>query len=507
MKFALSHSSPRLCALALATLLAAPATAADFTIGVQSDPDVLDPAQGTSVAGRVIFAAMCDKLVDVTPESGLQPQLATNWTWSEDDLTLTLTLREGVKFHDGELMDADAVKFNLDRYRSDPISRRRNELSSVESVEVTGPATVAIHLNRPFAPLVAVLSDRSGMMMSPKAIAAAGEDIGLHPVCAGPFEFVERVSQDHIALKRFANYWNAEDVSLDSVTYRIIPDASVRLFNLRSGDLDMIERVTPSDIPSIEQDPDVRLIAGPSIAYDMITFNVAHGPAADNPIGRSAKVRKALELSLDREAINQVVYDGLFVPGNQHELNGTAYWDPAFPMPPRDIAKAKALLAEAGVENPSFTMMASNNATANQLSQVIKAMAAEAGFEIEILSLTPATWVADAEAGNFEANISIWSGRPDPDANITPWAACKGFLNRGRWCDEEFDRLLAEARGSTDPDFRKARYHEAMAIYLEAVPQIVLYHYKGLWGVRSGVQGFTPYADGLIRLTGVRVDE
>ena len=488
-------------------VLALPAAAANFTIGMNSDPDVLDPAQGGSVAGRVVFAAMCDKLVDVTPDGGFQPQLATNWTWSDDNLSLTLTLRPGVLFHDGTSMDAEAVKANLDRYRTNPISRRKNELKSIDTVEVVDQLTVRIVLSKPYAPLVAALSDRSGMMVSPTAVAAVGDDIGLAPVCAGPFAFVERIAQDHITVQKFPDYWDADNVFLDTVTYRIIPDSTVRLFGLRSGDLDMIERVSPTDISAINADPAITLIDGPSIAYDQLNININSGPAGDNPLGNSALVRRALNLAIDRDVINQVVYDGHFVPGNQHELNGTPYWDASSPAMPRDIDQAKALLAEAGVPNPSFTLMASNNPTSTRLAEIIQAMAAEAGFDIKIQALSPASWVAAAKAGEYEAAIPIWSGRPDPDANLTPWTACTGFLNWGKWCDPEYDALLDKARQITDVAERKALYDQANAIFLEAMPQIILYHFKSFWATGADVSGFVPYADGLIRLKGIKTGD
>ncbi|MCL6710396.1 ABC transporter substrate-binding protein, partial [Pseudomonas sp. R2.Fl] len=336
-----------------AILFAASASAADLKIGLRADPDALDPATGGSVAGRVIFAALCDKLIDTTPEGTFQPQLATSWSWSPDSLTLTLKLRDHVVFHDGQPMDAAAVKVNLDRYRTDPISRRKTELKPVASVDVVDPLTVAIKLSQAYAPLVSVLADRAGMIMSPAALARDSANIGAHPVCAGPFQFVERVSQDHITLKRFDQYWNKDAISLDSVTYRMIPDDAVRLLSLRSGDLDLIERLSPSDVAAIKDDKDVKAIQGPSIAFDVISINIAHGESADNPLGKNAKVRQALELSIDRGAISEVVYEGLFPPANQTEPVGAPYYDPTHALKGRDVARAKTLLAEAGATSPS----------------------------------------------------------------------------------------------------------------------------------------------------------
>ena len=142
-------------------LLAGVSQSATLRIGLNEDPDALDPARGGSFVGRVVFAAVCDKLVDIDAQNNFVPQLATAWAWSPDNLALTVTLRDGVKFHDGEVMDADAVKANLERYRNATESLRKAELKPVSSVEVVDPHTVRLHLSQPYAPLVAVLADRA----------------------------------------------------------------------------------------------------------------------------------------------------------------------------------------------------------------------------------------------------------------------------------------------------------------------------------------------------------
>ncbi|MDE1992628.1 MAG: ABC transporter substrate-binding protein [Rhizobiaceae bacterium] len=499
------RTSHFLCAaFAALTLLSSSALATDLRIGLRADPDVLDPAQGTSVAGRVVFAALCDKLIDITPDGKYQPQLATEWSWSPDNLTLTLKLRDHVLFQDGQPLDAAAVKVNLDRYRNDPLSKRKTELKPVASVDIVDPLTVAIKLNQAYAPLVSVLSDRAGMMMSPAALAKEGAKIGDHPVCAGPFQFVERVSQDHILLKRFDQYWNKDAILVDSVNYRMIPDDGVRLLSLRSGDLDLIERLSPSDIATVKGDTNLKVIAGPSTAFDLISINTNHGDDANNPLGKNAKVRQAFELSIDRNALNQVAYEGLFVPGNQPEPVGTQYYDAAHPVPERDVAKAKALLAEAGAPNPSFTLAIANSPILAQVGQMIQSMAGEAGFDVKIQTLESSTLAANSDAGKYQASMAIWSGRPDPDGNISPWIASDGFLNWGRYSNAALDAVLSQARQTTDDAARKKLYADAISLYVADMPFIVLYHYKSLWAARSNVDGFVAYPDGLIRLQGVK---
>ena len=225
------------------------AQAATLRIGLNEDPDALDPAGGGTFVGRIIFAAVCDKLVDLDAKNNFVPQLATAWEWSPDNLALTLKLREGVKFHDGEMLDADAVKANLERYRTAPESVRKGELKPVTSVEVVDPHTVRLHLSQPYAPLIAVLSDRAGMIISPKAL---GGDVTQHLPCAGPFTLTERVAQDRIVVDRFPGYWNAGAIKVD----RVVPAAARyhgRLVNLQAGQLDMVERLGPTDADREEE--------------------------------------------------------------------------------------------------------------------------------------------------------------------------------------------------------------------------------------------------------------
>lgn len=206
--------------LSAAALVLAPslALAANLRIGLGGDPDVLDPAIGGSFLDRVVFAGLCDKLVDIDQNLAYVPQLATEWAWSADALTLTMKLRPGVVFHDGEPMDAAAVKANIERAKTMTESRRKAELAPVKEVEADGQ-TVRFKLSQPYAPLIGVFTDRGGMVASPKALAALGGQFQTRPVCSGPYSFVERVALDRIVLKKFDRHWNAGAYKIDQVTY------------------------------------------------------------------------------------------------------------------------------------------------------------------------------------------------------------------------------------------------------------------------------------------------
>ena len=492
-------------ALALTTGIA---QAQDLRIGLQEDPDVLDPDQSRTFVGRIVYASLCDKLVDITPDLEIVPMLATGWEWNADGTVLTMTLREGVTFHDGEPFNAEAVAANLDRSKNLEESRRKSEVASIESWEVVDPTTIRITLSAPDATLLAQLADRAGMMISPKAAAEAGADFGLNPVCSGPFSFKERIEQDRIVLERFPGYWNADAINFDSVTFLPIPDTTVRLANLRAGDLDMLERLAATDASSVSGDAGLKMEQATSLGYQGITINVGNGERANNPLGQSNLVRQALSLSIDRNALNQVVFEGAFAPGNQPFAPTSPWYNKDFPVPERDIEAAKALMAEAGhADGITIEVQVANNPVQTQVMQVIQAMAAEAGITIELAAKEFATLLSEQTAGNYTASQVGWSGRVDPDGNVHQFLTTDGGINDSKYSDPEMDRLLNEARVSNDPAVRKESYDAAMALQQRDMPIIYLYHPTWIWALDDKVEGFVPYPDGMIRLQGVSFAE
>ena len=499
-------------ALAAASILAMAATGAlaqELRIGLQEDPDILDPDQSRTFVGRIVYASMCDKLVDIDPDLEIVPSLATDWSFSDDGTELTMTLREGVTFHDGTPFDAEAVAANLDRSKNLEESRRKSEVASIESWEVVDPTTIVITLSAPDATLMAQFADRAGMMLSPTAFEAAGADFGLNPVCAGPYAFQERIQQDRIVLTKYDEYYDADAYAFETVTFVPIPDTTVRLANLRAGDLDMIERLSATDLQSAEDDPGIQVERATSLGYDGMTFNVGNGDRSDNPFGaEGAALRRALSLAIDRQVLSDVVFDGVTTPGNQQYAPGGGFYAADIPVPARDVEAAKALLAEAGYEGGvDLEVQLPNDPDSLQAMQVIQAMASEAGINITLTSKEFATMLADQTAGDFQASLVGWSGRVDPDGNIHQFMTTEGGINDSKYSNPEIDRILDEARTVNDTAARQALYAEARAILNEDLPIIYLWHDTWLWALDEGVQGFVPYPDGMIRLAGVTKSE
>ena len=459
-------------------------------IGLAEDPDNLDPTTAGSYVGRVVLAAMCDKLFDIDADLNIVPQLALSHATSEDGKTVTIKLRPGVKFHDGEPFDAEAAKFTLDRHMTMQGSFRRAELAQIDKVEVADPLTIRLSLKAPFSPLIAQLTDRAGMMVSPKAVREAGDKFVAKPICAGPFRFVERVTQEKIVLDRFPDYWDKDRIHIDRVTYFSIPDSTVRLANLRSGALDIMERLLATDIPTVRGDARLKLATRPSLAYTGLTINLANTDQAKNPLGQHAKVRQALELTIDREALNQVVFNGEFTPGNQWSSPTNPYYIQKFPIPKRNIEKAKALIKEAGVTPPiTLDLMVPNQPDVKQVSEVIQAMAAEAGFDLKIRLTEFATSLSEGTKGNFQVYLIGWSGRVDPDQNVINHLGCNTPFNWGKYCSEKTQAALNEARTVSDPAKRKVAYEAALTQIEADRPLIYLYHQALIFAHSAKLEG------------------
>ena len=497
----------RLAVMAASVLLTCAGAQAQTTlrIGIAEDPDILDPTMGRTYVGRIVFAAFCDKLFDIDDKLNIVPQLALSHETSADGKEMTIKLRPGVKFHDGEAFDAEAAKYSLDRHLTFPGSFRKPELAAVDHVDVVDPLTIKLALKTPFSPLIAQLTDRAGMMVSPKAARDAADKFGLKPVCAGPYKFVERVQQDRIVGEKFADYWNKDNVSIDRVVFLPIVDATVRLANLKSGGLDLIERVLATDIKDVRADSRIKLSTALELGYFGITINVANDKK-NGALSQSEKVRQALELSIDRDAVNQVVFNGEFTPGNQWVSPEHPYYQKGFPIPKRDVARAKALLKESGAALPvAVDFMVTKGAENEAVAQVIQSMAAEAGFDLKIRLIEFATSFKQAQAGEFQAFLIGWSGRIDPDGNSYVFMHTKAPQNDGGYSNPEADKAMEDARLVTDPAQRKATYEKLTKTVLNDLPLIYLYHRKLLIAHTNKLDGYKQMPDGLVRVVGLKL--
>jgi peptide/nickel transport system substrate-binding protein len=327
-------------------------------------------------------------------------------------------------------------------------------------------------------------------------------------VCSGPFKFVERVAQDRIVLERFPSYWNKAQIHFERISYLPIVDATVRLANLRAGQLDFIERMAPSDVPGLKGDARFKVAKTVEIGYQGITINVGKSDEAKkNALGRDARVREAFELSLDRQGIVQVAMDGEAVVGNQWVAPNNSWYAKNVPVPKRDVAKAKALLAAAGVPNPTVNLMTPTTSDAQKIAQVVQAMAKEAGFDVRIQSTEFATSLNLADKGQFDAYVLAWSGRADPDGNLFSFHACKQPLNYAGYCKPETDELIKQSRSENNPAQRRKVFEQIAAeVVGKERPVVYLFHRHWLWAHSAKLSGFRVVPDGMVRVQGLKMN-
>ncbi|WGF91034.1 ABC transporter substrate-binding protein (plasmid) [Marinivivus vitaminiproducens] len=498
----------RLFALAACAALVGNTAAAQTTlrIGINEDPDALDPVANRLASGRQPLTAICDKLFDVSTDLELVPQLAKGYEIAPDGMSVTVNLRPDVMFHDGEPLNAEAVQFTIDRNMNTPGSLRRSELAAVDHVEVVDPLTVRIVLDQPQGYLLMVnLAERSGMIVSPKSASELGDRFGTQPVCAGPYRFVERVPQGRIVVERFADYWDKSLTGVDRIEYLPITDSTVRLSSLQSGELHIAERLTPTDVPQLEGDSNVQVVSTPDLGYHFIRYNISNGPASE-ALGNDVRLRRAIDLSIDRQVMMQALFNDQYTAGNQFVNPSSPYYDTGHPVPKRDVEAARALLQEAGQPDLTFTVLVPAERERQEAAQMIQAMLAESGITMNIETQDNATMLQNARRGEFQAVFSFWSGRAHPDGNVFAHYSCDGPQNDSRYCNPELDKILVQAREAVDESERQTLYQQANALLAEDLPTSILWHRRTFTGVSTRVEGFVPHPDSTIRVRGLHLE-
>lgn len=479
-----------------------------LTIGLDSDPDALDPASSTTLVGRQVFANMCEKLYDINAQAQLVPQLAAALPRpSADGKTVTIKLRTGIRFNDGTAFDAAAVKRALDRDRTWAKSARKSDLAAVSKVTVVDPSTVRLTLSRPFAPLTAQLADRAGMIVSPKTLAAGDDSVGAHPVCVGPFEFVSRTSGSQIVLRKAPDYYDAAKVHLDKLIFKIIVDPNVRVANLKSGDIQVGERLTADTVAGVQSTPNLRVVSGGGLGYYGITINIGDVKGAtetygkvSTPLGAHPELRQAFELALNRDAINKTVFAGLYQPDCSPLPLDSRYRAPGFTCPSSDPAKAKQIVARSGVKTPiPVALTTPNDATNQKLAQVIQQMEKQAGFAVTVRTAEFVTTLEAGAAGKFDAMLTGWSGRIDPDGDLNNLINTGGADNYSGMSDPGIDGPLQQAAATTDVAKRTALYNQVVQRAAQLRGVIYLYHNKEFLGAQKNIAGIGFYEDGLPR--------
>jgi len=483
----------------------------DLVMGLSAEPDKLDPTTSSSLYTRYVMNTICEKLYDIDASGKVVPQLASALPEiSKDGRTVTIGVRDGVRFADGTPLDADAVRTTLERNLNLKGSARKSELGPVTAVDAPSPRTVVVHYETPFAPLTAALADRAGMIMSPKALADLGARFSDHPTCVGPFSFVSRVPQTSITVRRDPLYYAADQVHLDSVTYRIMSDANIRAANLRSGDVQVADSISTQDVDALVKERDVGLLQTSSLGYQAMTINVGNTDGAgeppkqiDTPLARDPRVRLALAYAVDRGALVNSVFNNWYEPACSPIPPTSPYASAAAEAcVPHDPAKARELLAQAGAPVPfPITVKTSNTAEALRYAAALQAALEPGGFALRIEPVEYSTLLDQQTAGDFDAILLGWSGRIDPHGNMNSFLVSGGGNNYAGYSDGTVDDAMAAAARSTDTAARAVLYGKVMEQVRRDNPIIYLYRVRNLAAYTSTVGGVEVFPDGVVRLS------
>lgn len=484
----------------------------DLVMALSAEPDKLDPTTSSSLYTRYVMQTMCQKLYDIDADGELVPQLATALPEiSDDGLTVTIPVRTDAVFADGVPFDADAVRATLERHLTLEGSTRKSELGPITEIRAVGPDRVRIRYERPFAPLAAALADRAGMMLSPEAIEEKGADFGSSPVCVGPFKFVDRVPQTSITVERDPLYYDAADVHLDTITYRIITDANIRAANLRSGDVQVADTISPQDIDALLKEDGLGVLQVGSLGYQGLTVNVGNTDGVGEPVGTIATplaqdkaVRLALSMSIDREALVNTVFNSWFEPACSPVSPDSPYASEASEAcPPYDPDGAKKLLEDAGVETPyPIEMQVTNTPDTLRYGQALQAAVADGGFDLTVVPVEYSTLLDVQSQGDFEALQLGWSGRIDPHGNMFNFLSTGGGNNYSGYSNPEVDDLLTDAARINDVAERAALYGDVVERLHEDNPLIYLYRQRSLTAYSTDIAGVETFADGVVHLSG-----
>lgn len=449
----------------------------------------LDPHRASiSQDGTTLFPAY-DRLVHLAPNGDFIPGLAQSWEFSDDGLTLTMNLREGVVFHDGAPFDAEAVATNFERAKGIEGSSVATDLRSLESVEVIDEFTVEFTLSEPNVAVIGSLTDRAGIMVSPQAI-ADGVNLDEEMVGAGPYRMVSHTPGATTVFERFEDYWDTENMpKVAQLEIRVIADQVARLNAFLTGQIDATT-VGANQVVEVENDPSVTLILNTELQYSYLVQNRARANQDD------LRVRQTIVHAIDREAICEALIFGLCELTDQPFPPGYFAYDDSIPdiLYGYDPDRARELLADAGIEGLELSLIIpAGLPTFPEVAETVQAMLRDVGITVEIQAAEP-TQLGELMFAQQTTDMmhATWGGRPDPAITMIQRASETGFANPGGVTTEAMTEIIARAISTTDPDERISVLREGSREMAESVLEIVLYFPQVAYVVAEGVF-FEPY--------------
>jgi ABC-type transport system substrate-binding protein len=454
------------------------------------NPSSLDPATGGSGNDHVFLYTLYDTLVEWEYATlAPRPGLAAAWSYP-DPKTLVLELRPGIVFHDGTPCDAEAVRFNLERHRSDPRSNTRPDLATVASVEVTGPTQVTLHLSQPDTALPLILSDRAGMMVSPTAVKALGKDFDRKPVGTGPWKLTEWADNEKVTVKRNEHYWKPDLPHLDGVEIAIINEVNTGLRSVIAGQNDFVFFLSPQQKPVVDRAKSLVAVTGPTLYCVQLYLNYGRKPLAD------VRVRQALNYAIDRPAFNLATANNLAEAAmlslpRQHwafdEAMANAY--------PHDPDKARKLLAEAGYKDGfDLDLLGNSDQRMVQRQEVLIEQFSKSGIRARFTNgVVPNTTTQFFVEKQHDAYLSAWTGRPDPSLTYQLMFGKDSFYNVGRTDPVPgLAEALLATRESSDIAARKTAFATLQRLVTENALVVPLLFQFEMDAHTAKVKGYLP---------------
>ena len=473
-----------------------------LNVGLVSDPVTLDPLQSSSLYDRQIMLNIYDTLVRVDQNNKIVPDLATSWT-NTTPTQITFTLRTGVKFQDGTPFNADAVAFNINRILSTPTSPRASEVAPIKDVVVMDATHIRFDLKQPFSPLLAALSDRAGMILSPTAIKKEGTSLANAPIDAGTgsFMFSSWVKGDHLTLKRNPNYWQKDSQGvqlpyLSTITYHPITNETVEYTNLQTGAINASDIVDANDVQDAKTNPAVVYKQIPGLGFYGFELNTKAAPF------NNVNARQAIEWGVNRqEILNNVLKNVGSVSQGPIPPASWAYQSNFAPYS-YNISKAKAALAKTGQTKLAFTLLVTSGSPVNQQeAEYIQSELQPAGITVNIKQETFATLLSDTIAGKFQASLLNWSGRPDPDGNMYSYFHTGGGNNDMQYSNPHVDTLLEAARTTNNQQQRTTDYQQAQQQIMQDAPYVFINFSESIQATTTNVKNFVLLPTGIMVFT------
>ena len=488
-----------------------------LVFGRGGDSVALDPGIVTDGESFKVTQNLFETLLNFgEQDTTIKPGLAKEWTVSDDGLTYTFKLQEGVKFHDGTDFNAEAVIKNVNRWKAGNKEQfyyfnsmfKAEGADVITDVKADGDYTVIFTLSRPQAPFLKNLAMSPFGIASPTAFEKDSDKFGQNPVGTGPFKFVEWRPNETITIEKFDDYWQEGLPKLDRVIFQVFQDNTARLNALIAGEIDLADGVNPSDGKTVEANAALQLIERPSMNIGYLGLTNTRPPFDDK------LVRQAVNYAINKQAIVDAFFEGRAqVAANPMPPSISGYNKDIEPYP-YDPEKAKALLAEAGYDGKEIELWAMPVARpympdAAKVAEVIKKNLEDVGIPAKIVSFEWATYLEKAKNGEADAFMLGWTGDNGDADNFIYTLLDKdniGSNNYAYYSNDEVHDLLIAAQSETDEAKRIELYKQAQVIIHDDAPWVPLAHSTPLLAAKAGVKGFKPHPTGSDKLANVSIE-